>query len=164
MKKIITIGILLFVVLIAKSQHYKFSYDNNGNRIKREFIPLRMSQDTITDSTSILKDSAIRASTNNNPQQMQLSQQQQKYETTLGDQKINVYPNPTKGELNIEITNLLENSHGIIQVTDMQGMLIYKDESITASKTINLSKAAPGSYIMRVVINNESHEWIIEKQ
>jgi len=159
MKKIIIIGLILLIGLVAKSQKYMYSYDNNGNRIKREFIPFKITKDTVaTDSTANITDSATVAATN------QAAQQQQQCETMLGEQKITVYPNPTKGELTIDISNFKNESQGMILLTDMQGRILFKNENINSANTLNLSSTAFGNYILKILIDGKSNEWIIVKE
>ena len=128
MKKIIIIGLMLLAGIAAKSQDYMYTYDNNGNRTKREFIPLRKTQqDTTatTDSTANITDSTAALAVN-----QAVKQQQQQYVATLGEQKVTVFPNPTKGELKIDITNFAADSKGFMLVTDMQGKSLFKNENI----------------------------------
>ncbi len=157
MKKIIIIGLMLLAGLVAKSQtpHFVYTYDNNGNRIKREFIPFRIVP-VRTDSTANTTDSANVATTN------QAAQQQ--YEAMLGEQKITVFPNPTKGELRIDITNFAVGSKGLVFVTDMQERVIYKNENINSSNILNLSLVTKGNYILKISLNNISKEWVIIKE
>ena len=153
---------MLLTGLIAKSQtpHFVYTYDNNGNRIQRQYIPLKMSQDTVvTDSNSTVNtiDSASIAA-------ISQTTQQQQYEAMLGEQKITVYPNPTKGELQIDITNFATGSKGFIYVTDLQGRVIYRNENINSTNILNLSSVVNGEYILKIVMNNTSKEWIIVKE
>lgn len=158
MKKLILINILILMGLIAKSQDFQYYYDNNGNRTKRELIPFKKTQDTVvTDSTASITDSTAVA--NNN----QVTQQQQ-YKTILGDQKITVYPNPTAGELKVDISDFAEGCKGSVLVSDMQGRVIYKSENINSSNIINLSATATGKYIMKLILDGKSNEWVIVKE
>jgi len=160
MKKLILINIMLLLGLIAKSQSYIYTYDNNGNRIKREFIPFKTTKDTVaTDSTANITDSATVAANNQTTQQ-----QQQQYEAMLGEQKITVFPNPTKGELTIDISNFAEGSKGFILVSDMQGRILFKNKNINSSNNLNLSSVAKGNYILKIGLNNISKEWVIVKE
>ncbi len=154
---------MLLAGLVAKPQtpHFAYSYDNNGNRVKREFIPFKTTKDTVatdSNSTANITDSAAIAATN------QTITQQQQYEAMLGEQKITVYPNPTKGELKIDITNFAIGSKGFIYVADMQGRVIFRNENINSTNILNLSSVAIGEFILKIVLNNTYKEWVIVKE
>ena len=78
---------------LVKSQmvpsHFHYTYDNNGNRVKREFIPfhLRMENDTIN-----------------------------KYQSNLGNQKITVYPNPANEEIEVSSTRI---TYGVKKMSEV---------------------------------------------
>ncbi len=151
---------MLLAGLAAKSQtpHYTYSYDNNGNRVKREFIPFKTTKDTAatdSNSTANITDSTA---TNQN------TTQQQQYEAMLNEQKITVYPNPTKGELQIDITNFVIGGKGFIYVTDMQGRVICRNENINSTNILNLSSVVNGEYILKIELNKASKEWVIMKE
>ena len=171
MKKLIVLFFFLLAGLTAKSQtapYYTYSYDNNGNRYMREYTPLRIVHDTVvtdsttntTDSTANAIDSVAIATVNQTTQQ----QQQQQYETMLGEQKITAFPNPTKDEITINISNFTIGNKGSILVSDMQGRVIYKKENINSTNIINLSSAATGKYVMKLILNGKSNEWVVVKE
>jgi streptogramin lyase len=118
-----------------------------------------MSKDTVkTDSTAKIKtDSAAIATANE-------ATQSKPYETTLGEQKITVFPNPTSGQLQIDITNFIEGSKGYILATDMQGRVFYKIENVNSTNKLDFSSLAKGNYTVKIVLNNTSKEWIIVKE
>jgi len=87
-----------------------------------------------------------------------------KFESLLGERKITVYPNPTTGELRIDITNFNPESKGTITITDMVGKLITEIKNISSSNLVNLSNTARGSYVLKLILDDKSKEWVIVKE
>jgi hypothetical protein len=166
MKKLILISFMLLTGMAVKAQSdYMYTYDENGNRTRRYEIPPVKSPDTNdtikTDSTNT--DSI---STTNNTENIinNQSSDSTQYTTHMGDQEISVFPNPTKGELKIEISNFVSGSSGAITVIDLSGRLIYQSNTVEASNIINLSSLAPGNYILKVLLAGKAKEWVVVKE
>lgn len=123
------------------AQSFSVDYDVNGNRISRKIIQLKS---TSFNSTQYEADTI-------------------KYLEKANDFVITVFPNPTKGELKIEISpfDLVQNSS--IGVYNSQGSLIVQMSS-SGADYINLSKYPPGYYIMQIDINGKKLEWKILKE
>lgn len=69
-------------------------------------------------------------------------------ETTLTDDLI-LYPNPTKGKLNLNTTYGLENA--VYSVFDITGKRVLNDRMST--NTIDVSELSSGNYILRIINN-----------
>jgi len=153
MKKIIILALTLLVSISAKSQvEYLFGYDAAGNRISRIGIILSKAPGNV-DTTGNVADTYF----NNNVAKQQ-------YQANIEDYVITVYPNPTTGELKIDISNFEEGTKGSIMIIDMQGKLIYQRDNISGNSIVNLSNAASGQYLMRIAVNNKNHEWFVMKE
>ena len=79
----------------------------------------------------------------------------------ITESAFNVYPNPTKGNVNITF-NASENEKFAIKITDMLGNLV-SDQQITSaigfnSFEVNLDKIAKGVYIVSVRSENINFE------
>jgi hypothetical protein len=61
---------------------------------------------------------------------------------------INLYPNPTRSELNIQISNALVGNE--MYIFDAVGKLVYKQQLFSTQTTIPVSNFADGNYIFRV--------------
>jgi hypothetical protein len=61
---------------------------------------------------------------------------------------INLFPNPTRSELNIQINNALVGNEMFI--FDAVGKLVYKQQLLSTQTTISVSNLADGNYIFRV--------------
>jgi len=149
MKKILIIGIMLIASIAAKSQaRFVYSYDNNGNRYQRLYFSQKKTQDTTsTDSTAATA---------------QVSQPVS--QIMPNGQKITIYPNPTSGMLQIDITNFATGSKGYIIATDLQGRVIYKNENVNSTNKIDFTTLATGNYTVKLVLNDISKEWVIVKE
>ncbi|MFA6922997.1 MAG: T9SS type A sorting domain-containing protein [Bacteroidales bacterium] len=171
----LTISIMLLSIAV-KSQNYYFAYDANGNRTTREVIELpqstpgkkdkpkdetaknNTSEENSGENTNTITDNSTQ---NNNASENQTAKT---YEASLGSQKITIYPNPTKGELKIDITNLPQATNGLISITDMQGRVIYKSQNVNSTNTLSIANESAGNYVMKIVINGKSKEWLVVKQ
>ncbi len=71
------------------------------------------------------------------------------------DVYLNIYPNPTKGILNIELGNA-ENTYMNVFVYDVFGKLIYQTQETNIKTQIDLSKLPQGLYAVKVETNNHS--------
>ena len=73
--------------------------------------------------------------------------------------KLNLYPNPTNGELNIELPNNLENAKLII--FDQMGQIVL-EENLNATNgklfTTNINHLSTGVYVVRLLGNNNTSE------
>ena len=142
MRKLIIFYLSLVSIITANSQSscFQYTYDANGNRVTREVIVCPRQNSNDVNSNEVIST------------------------TQLSDMTFLVYPNPTEGNLNLKIENLKPESKGIIIVTDINGRIIFQSEKITESNTINLSYVASGNYIMKLVIDNKSKEWMVVKK
>ena len=143
MKHLTLITILLLSAAALKTQaqqKYQYSYDANGNRVTRTLVPMFKSTKSNSNTEAV------------------------SYEEKMADMKVTIYPNPTQGELKVDVANMPTNAKGYIVITDMQGRLLYQTTNITSSNNINLSSQTAGNYIMRVVVDDKNKEWMIVKQ
>jgi hypothetical protein len=61
---------------------------------------------------------------------------------------INLFPNPTRSELNIQVTNALVGNE--MYIFDAVGKLVYKQQLLSTQTTVSVSNLADGNYIVRV--------------
>lgn len=154
MKKITIITLTLLASITANSQvQYLFGYDAAGNRISRMGIILNKATQNVDTTGNALSDSSLYS-----------NEAKQQYQANIDDYVITVYPNPTTGELKIDISNFEEGTKGSILITDIQGKYIYKTDIIYDKNIINLSNVASGQYLMRIVVNNKNHELFVLKE
>lgn len=83
-------------------------------------------------------------------------------ETETSFNNINIYPNPTKSIVTIDLgVNLTENA--TIELLNIVGKSIYS-ETTNNKTTINLSSYSKGIYLVKVVIENQTKVFKIIKQ
>ena len=121
----------------------KFTYDVHGNRIKREVKTI-----TIT-----------------KPQQVKKNQQDMEpTEDQMGERTIKIFPNPTRGDLNVNITNLKENEHLTVTIYDMNGRTIISTPITEGSNAVDMNTQAQGMYIMHITNGAERLVYKIVKE
>jgi len=147
MNKLFLIIIISLFVMPGRAQlpgwHITYAYDASGNRVSR-VISFYKSSTKSSDSITNNKDKA--------------------YTDQLGKLKIMLYPNPTKGLLTIEVTNLPDNTKGAITIADASGKLLQESTSLKSTNTIDLSNQSPGMYFLRIRAGDEVTEWKVLRE
>lgn len=126
---------------IPEDAKVEYTYDSSGNCTGRNVI--------------ILQSSA------------KLLEQEQKQEDLpiFEDKQVNVkiYPNPTRGQLKVEIPEFQYNEAVVFSIYDMSGRL-YKNQKATESIVdLDLSSYSAGTYILRMNRNGKYSSWRIIK-
>lgn len=129
---------LLGITEIQAQQQVGYTYDLSGNITSRKVISLSMRSSI--DSTTISRSS-------------------------FEDKEVNVkiYPNPTKGILRISIDNLDLQENMDILIYDLSGRLLINTKREGSEIELDLSSYQNGTYILRLIRNNEKSEWKILK-
>lgn len=146
MKKLMYFFILSFSLALmfafeGKAQtSYVFAYDASGNRTSR---------------TILLKSGFI-------PQNDTIVAKQKTFEDLIGNREVKIYPNPTKGLLQIELP-YIENLSAIIRIYGVQGVLVREIKVRDFTTEVDLSRYPNGMYILKISIDNLSSEWKIIK-
>lgn len=145
--KILTLSIVLLFCagpLLAQTIHYE--YDAAGNRTKRYI--------TLPGKSAIANDSI----------QSDESIKKEEFVDWLDKMKITVYPNPTQGNLSIEIANLPENPDAILSVHTIDAQLLQKTEIHESATKLDFTPYPDGVYILRIGSGAKKVEWKIVKQ
>ncbi len=133
-----------------------YSYDNAGNRTYRGTIPMPTLKSAKVDSTEL--------ALLNQQSDPQAGKKKEVFEDKLGEQKILIYPNPTQGELRVDITGFDLSVESSITIYNPSGKLIAKKGPLSGSDVMNISTYPNGIYIMRVSIGDKMSEWKILKE
>ena len=128
-----------------------FNYDQSGNRSSRNVISLKGSKITYShDSIS-------------GDQNAFLAKQDSMLYSDM-DQKVKIYPNPTKGLLHTKLTGFDFTQKSGIYVYNSNGILLKEIVPATATDEIDLSTYSNGIYIMRIAVGDKTSEWKIFKE
>lgn len=134
------VNVFLFFVLFSLSlsaqKKVMYAYDAAGNRIKKEILF----------------------------EQTQSKSQVVAYSDMLDEKEIKIYPNPTEGELRVEIFNELKKTEGIVTVHGNNGAMIYTTPIINGFASLDISSCPNGLYILHVKIGDCVSSWKIIKR
>jgi hypothetical protein len=149
MKKILTILAVVCIGFVAQAQDLVYTHDANGNRIVRETIVLKTAQ-----------------TSNGNPSAVQdlTEQEQENHETFILGSRVNIYPNPTLGKLQVEIDLPEEVQEATLFVLSTNGQQLQQQSVQSTSTTLDVSAYSSGTYIVRLLLNGRSKEWQVIKE
>jgi hypothetical protein len=125
-----------------------YEYDASGNRILHHVITFR--------NQLLQADSNEEDTTGTAPAPY--------YTGQIGTLQLNVYPNPTLGQVNVQILNSEEAVSGSIRVYTLWGQLLRMQQVDAPNCTIDLSIEPVGTYLVKVQLNNFEQEWKIIKE
>jgi hypothetical protein len=140
-RKVVLILFTSFLGICATAVYadrIQYSYDASGNRTSMQVISLR---GTESSSDSI-----------NNSRRHNLT-----------DHIITIYPNPTEGELKVEISSFETVGKASVAVYSNIGNVVYYNAEPTAINEISLSSCADGMYLLVIMIDGETNVWKVIK-
>jgi hypothetical protein len=143
-KFIIFLILMLYATISEAQTKVGFSYDVISNRVKREII--RKSSVANKFSNSISASSIKPVS------------------ERIDGMEITIYPNPTLGQLSVEITCMPQNTSGEITIYNMEGKLMQHQKKLETLNQLDLSTCLAGIYILRIKIEKKVSEWKIVKK
>lgn len=141
MKHLASLLILMIFSLEMSSsgQNIKYAYDAAGNRIKREIV----------------------LQTRTNPQN---EAKKESYSEMLSQREIRIYPNPTDGQLKVEISNLDQSDECNLSIFNANGQNVQSVKSKSSVAEFDISNQPKGIYILVILINGEKSTWKIIKK
>ncbi len=136
--------IFLFLTVLISFGAYSqnsicFSYDAAGNRTHR--IICMKSTETVADTSSAI----------------------QPIKDQLGAYTINLYPNPTLGLITVTITGDTE-PVGYLVLSDLNGKVLFTQETLQANNRFDLSSFPKGIYVMRIHAMEKECVWKVIKE
>lgn len=126
---------------VTQPQKVGYDYDMAGNRISRKVVPL-----------------------NNQNYAKQHVETPAPVEEQLGERKITVYPNPTKGALAVEMTGGDQKDQMSLSLFSSQGVLLQSIKVTTTITQVNMSAYPASYYILRIQAGDKMTEFKIIKQ
>jgi hypothetical protein len=158
--------------ILADTQH-QFTYDANGNRIKREQIAITVIlRNANPDST---KEETTAQEQNFNDEQAEAIAQQESlangeqakpvtessaikgHQLFLAGHTINAYPNPVSQQLNLEIAGLQDKLNNLVRIYEMNGRLI-SETRLQSSQKLDFSSFSAGTYLLTIWIDGKKKE------
>ena len=137
MKKII-ISFLVALPLPLFAQTLSYSYDAMGNRVTREIV-LKRNAAAKKDTTTFFSD-------------------------MLDERPIRIYPNPTKGQLKVNIPIQEGQETPVLKIYSSSGQLIHSEKATSETTTLDISSHPNGLYLLHVIIGKEESTWKIIKK
>ena len=136
-KKIALTFCLLIVLTYSSFAQYnvEYTYDSSGNRISRTVITL---------NAPMTKSAAFADSFTEEKQKEILP-----FEEIFGEQKISIYPNPTKGRLVIGINGGNPEENFNLHLLDVNGRMVLRDQIKAVGEVpVNMLHLDAGIYIL----------------
>ena len=137
---------LIFLLFMAVSmsgfsqQIVSYAYDNAGNRISRKIVDL-----SVTPNPTHVKAAAP-------------------VEEQLGERKITIFPNPTKGMLAVQIEGGNDKDELSIILYNATGQQLLNKQVQLGTTPINMSTYPKAYYILRVQAGEKATEFKIIKE
>jgi hypothetical protein len=128
---------------------YKFTYDLSGN---------------LTDRNIVLSSSALKSVKADSTSYDKSSSPQVFEENVNSTQKVVIYPNPTRGQLKVEIEGFTETTRASVYLYSLSGELLISKSPASGSSSLDLSVFSLGTYILKVKIDDKISEWKVIKQ
>jgi len=143
MKKILSIlfiSLLCVLVQVQAQTTVGFTYDLDGNMIQRKIV--------IFTSPSVKPENKDTASVSD----------------ITGEQKINIYPNPTHGLFKVAIKILDSKQKNYFLLYSLSGTKLQQQNISDINTEINISNYAAGTYLLDVILGDKVSRWKIIKQ
>ena len=143
--------ILLLLMIIwalpeARGQDVEYAYDRAGNRIVRKIVNL----------PPPVEDGGPSG---------QSEFTTQSFDDVLGERKVVIYPNPTRGLLRLEFQEYDGAMNEVrLLLYDMQGKLLWQASKVGESNILDLSSYPSGMYILQIIEGRAKSEWKIIKE
>jgi len=130
----------LVISLAIFSQGIVYTYDSSGNRISRQYIVQLRSATAQPEK----KDSI-------------------KIESKIDELKIYVYPNPTKGNVAVDVLGVSSDQIITMRLYSSQGVLLQKMNYTNQKMPINMTTYPIGWYLLKINVGDKSVEYKIIK-
>ena len=86
------------------------------------------------------------------------------YQDSLASTRITIYPNPTEGDLKIDIAGVTDFESSSLMLYDMAGKVVCNITELSESNELDITSYANGMYIIVIKIKEESTTWKIIKK
>ncbi|MDR1715212.1 MAG: T9SS type A sorting domain-containing protein [Prevotella sp.] len=127
----------VFACTDTYAQRIEYAYDEAGNRISR-------------------KKEIVLAKSAESPAAVLTEE--------LAERTIKIYPNPTEGNLKVEISDFDKCQSVNLNIYNMQGQVILKRKMESSVCDLNISGRPDGLYVLQINIDGENTSWKIIKK
>ena len=142
---LLTYFVLICGIISVNGQNeISYSYDANGNRISRSIL-LRKS--------AIVEDSVYKEET-----------EKEIFKDEIGEIQIRIYPNPTKGNLIVEVSGASIGAEIDYSVYSSKGTSLMRQKFFDNNASIDFTNQPSGIYILKLNIEGKKSEWKIIKE
>lgn len=117
----------------------RYSYDEAGNRIRKEILVSR--------SAVVSKPDSVKS-----------------HSMMVLDRQIKVYPIPTTGLLNVDIMDLSDMDRCEIDIFTLSGVQLLHQKVSQSTTEIDITSYTGGMYLLNVVLNGENSAWKVIKK
>ena len=127
----------------------QYTYDAIGRRTSRNAIVLKSASYISTLDSAGLEQAFVPGET---------------YEENMGNQKVIIYPNPTQGQLLVEIQGYEKETNTALYLFDLSGKLLISKKPANSSMPLDLSGYPLGTYVLKIMLGDKTSEWKIIKE
>lgn len=143
MRARISLSLLICIISmygVAQTRNVQFSYDHAGNRTSRAIVlpAAAQSRRAPMDST-----------------------QTEVFTDVFAEYQLHVYPNPTHGELKIELRGLPEGASYHLLIASSSGQVIISRNTTENPTVADLTECPAGIYIMRIQFKDYTKDFKI---
>lgn len=153
---LLLVGLIQVMPAGAQNQ-LVLSYDNAGNRIKREVILTLMKRDTLTVNDSLPLDSTLVSSHDSIPRKVD------NVVSLLGRGTVSVFPNPGASVLKMEFIETTVSAYTAI-LYDGYGNAVRKESYIGSKGEMDIADLQTAYYFLEIRTNSEKIIWKVIKQ
>lgn len=134
--KILIFLLLIIPLSIAGQNKLKYTYDAAGNRIKKEILLTSTRSEEV--STTVFTEE-------------------------FSKNVVKIYPNPTQGQLAVEISDAEKAKSANLTIFNLQGKIVTKAIVISNITNLDISSEPSGVYILQINIDGTLSSWRIIK-
>jgi len=149
---ILLLGITGFTVCdkMQAQNPVTYGYDASGNRMSRVIVFTSKAQAPLPKAEATAEEEPA---------------EEKVYTEMLKNFSVRIYPNPTKGDLTVEIQQLPDGQTANLKLYNMSGKLIHHKNNFHGGiEKFNISKHPAGIYVLKIVAGDSSTEWKIVKK
>ena len=174
LKGIILVIFVLFQMINLFSQRVEFSYDESGNRTGRTIIvellrpnsvifPVLNPKTLNSTENAVAKGLEIGTTSQNADRKALDDSARERIKQEDGEIVTLVYPNPNKGLVKIEISNMPLNSKNEMRLYNLSGTELIVKRNFESYSEIDISRFKDGIYILRIKVNESVFDWKVIK-